>query len=193
MADSSAPAQTPEVAPGKRRWRYTSWGSVVLSFDFYLGVPAGFAIGILPALNKDAASMATTILVALGASLVAIAAVVIAVLTIFVTVLSSEYLTALQRFPGGVKRAVRPFAITGWVCVVGALCSFAAALGWPAIPPHSWWLSWLVFSIPAAFTCWGMLGTGQLVSLGAFHLNQRSQLLKAISEVRRRNQSSRSA
>jgi hypothetical protein len=193
MAGSSVPTRSPSTALAKRRWRYTSLGSVLLSFDFYLGIPAGFALGILPALNKDAATMATTILIAFGATLIAIAAVVIAALTIFVTVLSPEYLTAIQRFPGGVKSAVRPFAIVGWVCIAGTLCSFAAALGWPAIPSHCSWLNWLVFSIPASLTWWGLLGTGQLVSLGAFHLNQRSELLKAISEVRHHNQSSRSA
>ena len=193
MADASAPVRTPPTAPVKRRWRDTSIGSVVLSYDFYLGVPAGIAIATLPTFNKAAAGMATTILIAFGAALLAIAAVVVAALTIFVTVLSPEYLAALERLPHGVKGAALPFVITGWVCIVGALCSFAAALGWPAIPTHSWELRWFAFSVPAAATAWGLLGTAQLISLGSYHLNKRAQLLKVISEVRRRSQSSRSA
>lgn len=189
MADPSAPAQTPASTPVKQRWRYTSWGSIVLSYDFYIGVTAGFGIGLLPALSKNAASTAIAILIAFGGALVAIAAVVVAALTIFASVLSPEYLIVIERRPGGVRRAVRPFAIVGWVCIAGALSSFAAALGWSAIPPHSWWLSWLVFAIPAALTSWGLLGTAQLINLGSYHLNKRSELLKAVTEVRRRNQS----
>jgi len=180
---------TPVPTPDKQRWRETSWGSVILSFDFYIGVPVGFAIGILPALSKDASGMATTVLVAFGGALIAIAAVVVAALTIFATVLSPEYLIVIQRKEGGVKRAVRPFAIVSWVCIAGALCSFAAALGWPAVSPHSWWIGWLAFSVPSALTAWGLLGTAQLVMLGSFHLQARSNLLRAVSEVRRHNQS----
>lgn len=194
MADPSAPARTPAAASVERRWRDTSWGSVILSPDFYVGIPAGIALATLPAFSKASADLATALLIAFAAALIGIAAVVVAAQTILVTVLSSEYLVALQRLPGGVKGAARPFVITGWVCIVGSLCSFAAALGWPAIPSHSWELRWFVFSVSAAFMGWGLLGTAQLVSLGAFHLNQRSQLLQAISEVRRRrSQSSRSA
>ena len=192
MAEAPAPVRS-STASVKRRWRDTSWGSIVLSYDFYFGVPAGIALGTLPAFSKAAAGMATTLLITFGASLLAIAAIVVAALTIFVTVLSPEYLVALQRLPQGVKGAARPYVITGWVCIIGALCSFAAALGWLAIPSHSWELRWFAFSVPAAATAWALIGTAQLVSLGSFHLNQRSDLLKAVSEVRRRNQSSRSA
>jgi hypothetical protein len=194
VADAPAPARTPTTAPVKQRWRDTAWGSVIISPDFYLGVPGGIALGLLPALNNAASGMATTLLIAFGGALIAIAAVVVAILTILVTVLSPEYLEALQRLPGGVKEAARPFVITGWVCVVGALCSFAGALGWPAIPAHSWALRWFVFAVCAAGTGWGLLGTAQLISLGSWHLNQRSRLLKVIADVKRRsNQSSRSA
>ena len=129
MADAPAPVRTTSGTPVKRPWRYTRWGSVILSPDFYIGVPAGFAIGLLPALNKAAGDMATVVLIALGAALVAIAAVVVAAMTIFVTLLSPEYEQVLDRLSSGVKGAVKPFVTVAWVSVVGALCSFAAALG----------------------------------------------------------------
>jgi hypothetical protein len=193
MAEPPA-AQVPTGTPAKSRWRYTRLGSIVLSIDFLLGVPAGIALGLLPALNKAAADMATTVLIAFGGALVAVAAVVVAVKTIFITLLSPEYLIALERVEGGIKSAVRPFVIVAWVCVIGSLVSFAAALSWPAIPGHSWWLRWLAFSIPSCLAAWGLLGSAQLVSLGTFHLEQRSILTNAIREFRRRrDQTSRSA
>src|ERR1039457_3941082 len=91
MADAPAPVRTTGGTPVRRAWRYTRWGSILLSVDFYAGVPAGIAIGLLPALSKAAAGMATTLLIALSATLVAIAAVVVAAITIFVTLLSPEY------------------------------------------------------------------------------------------------------
>jgi hypothetical protein len=133
-------------------------------------------------------------LLAVGGALVAIAAVVIAVKTIFITLLSPDYLVALQRAHGGVKVAARPFIIVVWVCILGAIASFSAALSWPAIPGASWPVRWLAFSIPAGLAFWGLLGSAQLAGLSAFHLEQRSMLAEAVSEFRRRRgESSRSA
>jgi hypothetical protein len=193
MGEAPAPVRTTGGTSVKRAWRYTRWGSVILSPDFYIGVPAGIAIGLLPALNKAAGGMATVLLIALGAALVAIAAVVVAAVTIFVTLLSPEYEQVLDRLPGGVKGAAKPFVTVAWVSVVGTLCSFAAALAWPAIPQHLWWLLWLTFSIPAALTAQALLGSAQLVSMGSFHVRQRAALMKAVREVRQRNRPSRSA
>jgi hypothetical protein len=138
--------------------------------------------------------MATTLLISFGAALVGIAAVVVAVKTILVSLVGPEYIEVLERAPGGVKGAAKPFIIVAWVCIIGSLCSFAAALAWPAIPAHSWGLRWFAFSTPASLTAWGLLGTAMLVELGAFHLEQRSKLMKAIRDARQRNsQSSRSA
>lgn len=194
MADAPAPVRTTGGMSVKQGWRYTRWGSVFLSVDFYAGAPAGIAIGLLPALNKASGGMATTLLVALGAALVAIAAVVVAAVTIFVTLLSPEYEQVLDRLPGGVKGAAKPFVRVAWVSVIGTLCSFAAALAWPAIPQHRWWLLWLTFSIPAALTAQALLGSAQLVSIGSFHVEKRAALMKAVREVRQRqNRPSRSA
>jgi hypothetical protein len=186
MADPPASAHASAGTPVNIQWRYTRWGSIVLSIDFLLGVPAGIVLGLLPALNKAVSDNAITILIAFAGALVAMAAVVVAVKTIFVTLLSPEYTAALERIEGGVKGAARPFIIVAWVCIVGALVSFASALAWPAIPEHFWWLRWLAFSIPAALAGWGLLGSAQLVTLGAFHLEQRSALLNAVEEFRRR-------
>src|SRR5262245_33482996 len=103
MADLPASPQAPAPpGPARTPWRYNRWGSIILSWDFYLGVPAGIALGLLPAFNKSVADTAPTVLLAVGGALVAIAAVVIAVKTIFITLLSPDYLVALQRAPGGV-------------------------------------------------------------------------------------------
>jgi hypothetical protein len=137
--------------------------------------------------------MATVVLIALGAALVAILAVVVAAITIFVTLLSPEYEQLLDRVQGGVKSATKPFVTVAWVSAVGTLCSFVVALAWPAIPAHWWWLLWVAFSIPVALTAWSLLGSAQLVSIGAFHVRQRAALMKAVREVRQRNRPSRSA
>jgi hypothetical protein len=152
-----------------------------------VGVPAGIALGLLPAFNKAAAAMAPTLLIAFGGAAIAVAAVVVAAKTILVALLTPEYMMALERARGGIKGAARPFVIVAWLCTTAALVSFAAALAWPAIPSGSWWLRWLAFSIPSALAAWGLLGSAQLVSLGAFHMKQRSDLMKAIRDFRQRH------
>ena len=189
MADAPAPVRTTGGTPVKQRWRYTRWGSIILSPDFYIGVPAGIAIGLLPALNKAAAGQATVILIALGAANIAIATVAVAAITIFVTLLSPEYEQVLDRVRGGVNGAAKIFVTVAWVAAIGTLFAFAAALAWPAVPEHWWWLLWLTFSIPAALTAQALLGSAQLVSIGAFHVRQRAALMKAVREVRQRNRS----
>jgi hypothetical protein len=167
----------------------------VLSYDFALGIPAGVALGLLPAYSQAVAASVASVLLAFGGALVAIAAVVIAVKTIFVTLLSPEYLVAFEHVRGGLKGAARPYVVVAWVCILGAIVSFAAALGWPAIPEHGWWLRWLAFSIPSSLAVWGLLGTAQLIGLGTYHLEQRALLMRAVEEFRRRQRdgSSRSA
>lgn len=194
MGEPPSAAQAPPREPGESSWRYTRWGSIILSIDFYLGLPVGIGLGALPAFSKPVADLTTTLLIAFGGALVAVAAVVVAVKTIFVTLLTDEYLIALERARGGIRGAVRPFLVVAWVSVAGAIINFAAALSWPAIPDHSTWLRWLVFSVPSALAAWGLLGSAQLVSLGTFHLEQRTTLMRAVREFRRRlDQASRSA
>lgn len=194
MVEPPPAAQAPPQAPVEPSWRYTRWGSIVLSVDFYLGIPIGIGLGALPAFSKPAADMATTLLIAFGGALVAVATVVVAVKTIFVTLLTDEYLAALERARGGIRGAVRPFIVVAWVSVTGAITNFAAALAWPAVPGHATWLRWLVFSVPSALASWGLLGSAQLVSLGTFHLEERTALMRAVREFRRRlDQASRSA
>jgi hypothetical protein len=194
MDEPPSAAQAPPQGAGESSWRYTRWGSIILSIDFYLGMPVGIGLGALPAFSKPAADLATTLLIAFGGALVAVATVVVAVKTIFVTLLTDEYLIALERTRGGVRGAVRPFIVVAWVSVTGAITNFAAALSWPAIPDHSTWLRWLVFSVPSALAAWGLLGSAQLVSLGTFHLEQRTALMRAVREFKRRlDQASRSA
>ncbi len=194
MADPSTRPRGELVKPTRGGLRYTPVGSIVLSPDFYVGIPAGIAISLIPAFFIASANNATTLLIAFGSVLVGVAAVVVAVKTIFVTLLGDDYVAALERVPGGVKGAAKPYVIVAWVCIVGALVSFAAALSWPAIPTHHWWLTWLCFAVPAAMTAWGLLGCAQLVSLAAFHVEQRAILMKAVRDFRqRRDDTSRSA
>jgi len=186
MADLPA-TLSPELVPEKVLWRYTRIGSVVLSYDFYIGVPAGLLTGLIPALSNAAATMASALLIAFGGALAAILAVVVGFKTIFVALMTEEYVTALERAEGGIKAAVRPYLIVAWVCGAGAFLSFAAAVSWPAVPEHAWWLQWIVFGVPAALAGWGLLGCVSLVGLSNFHVEQRATLLRAIREVRRLN------
>jgi hypothetical protein len=191
MGEPSAVLRSNPRPPSKRLWRYTRWGSVFLSPDFYIALPVGIAIGALPAFSHAVADSATTALYAFGGALVAMAATVVTAKAIFVTLLTPEYVPVLERAKGGIAGSTRPFIVTAWVSAFGAIVSFTSALAWPAIPAKHWqWLIWLAFSVPSFLFSWGVIGSAQVVSIGAFHVRQRAALGKAILEVRRRNRRS---
>lgn len=187
MVEPGATAAGTDAASGKGAWRYSSLGSVLLAADFYIGVPAGLLAGLIPALlGRLADGTAIAVLIAFGGALAAILAVVVGVKTILVSLLTDEYMAVLERADGGLIGALRPYAVVAWVCGTGTFLSFAAAVSWPTIGHHEAWLRWIVFGIPAALACWGLLGCVQLVGLSNFHVQQRAALLTAVREVRRR-------
>lgn len=170
------------------RWsKYGSIGSVIWSTDFKYGVPLGVALGAIPTFSHAASDGAVAILITFAGVLVAIAAVVLAAVTLFATLMDQAYRLVLEKTRGGVKGAVRPYLAVALVCVGGIITSLAAALGWPALPPHHFsWLRWLTFSVPASFTMWAIIGSVQLVWLGNYHIEQRAKLSNFLDDIRRR-------
>lgn len=174
--------------------KYGRIGSILWSPDFKYGIPLGVAFGAIPTFSHAASDGAVAILITFAGVLVAIATVVLAAVTLFATLMSSEYRLVLESTRGGVKGAVRPYLAVALVCVGGIITSLAAALGWPALPPHHFsWLRWLTFSVPASFTMWAIIGSVQLVWLGNYHIERRAQLMKFLEDVRNRRSDSRSA
>jgi hypothetical protein len=164
--------------------RYSRVGSIFLATDFLFSLPVGATLGFLVGQIDKIGDTAPTILLAYVAALVALAAIVIAAHTLLITLLSPEYLLVLERAPGGVPGVSRPYKIVAFVCAAGSLLSLAAALIWPVLPNDYSTSRGLVFGICTLFAAWGILGSTQLIGLGAFHLEQRTSLLQLLRDVR---------
>jgi hypothetical protein len=177
---------SPASVPPKPWDKYGRWGSIFRSRDFKYSVPIAIGLGALPAFDTNVAQGTVPILIAFGGALVALASVVIVAITLFVALISPEYLALMQRVHGGLKGAVRPYYIVVFICMTGAITSFAAALAWPSVPQHDAWFKWLLFALPALLMSWGLLGGIQLVALGNFHIEQRARLMEVVRDIRKK-------
>ncbi|GAA2205862.1 hypothetical protein GCM10009850_013200 [Nonomuraea monospora] len=168
--------------------RFGKVGSILLSADFIIALPAGVAGGLLVSLSKAVAAQASTFLFGAAALLGTLAGIVIAAHTILISLMSPEYVLVLERAQGGVRAVSRPYKIVIWACAIGVLLALFAGLAWPAIPQVSE-LGWhlvrgVVFGAPTALGVYGLIGAAQLAGLSAFHLEQRAKLLHTLREAR---------
>ncbi|MEV6891013.1 hypothetical protein [Kribbella sp. NPDC051137] len=192
MADSNRPAEAaPPAKTTKESLRYTPAGSVLLASDFLISVPIGAVLGFLVGQIDKIGDTAPTILLAYVAALVALAAIVIAAHTLLITLLSPEYLVLLEHAKGGVPAVSRPYKIVAFVCAAGSLASLTAALVWPVLPNGYSTTRGLVFGVCTLFASWGILGSTQLIGLGAFHLERRTSLLHIVRDVRQLREQNR--
>lgn len=186
-----------KLEESERSARYGRVGSIVLSADFLVAVPAGIGAGVLVALSKTVGSQASTILLAIGALLATLAGIVIAAHTIMISLMSAEYMLVLERASGGIRAVSRPYKIVIWTCAFGVLASLFAVLVWPLIPSSAF-LAWrlirgIALGVPVALGAYGLIGSAQLAGLNAFHLENRASLLRTIRDVRQRTNKDRSA
>lgn len=181
----------------RRPWRYSRWGSIFLSIDFLLGFPIGAAFGALMAFSAAAAAGAPAILITFVAVDIALGALALAAITLLAALTSPEYLELLQRVPGGVQGLTRPFKVVAVVSGVAVLTSLAVALAWPAIPStaDALWRSvrWTTFGLASFGTAWAIIGSIQLVELGAFHMEKRASLVGIVRDYRKRQGAQRRA
>lgn len=174
--------------------RYTRWGSIVLSWDFLVSVPLAAGLGAGIGLSESMAKGASGAFLACVGVLVALAAVVIAAHTLLTTLLDPAYVEVLKATDGGIKGVSRPYKIVQVVCGAGAMYALGMAFSWPVIEGTAGWVRALAAAPVVFLTGWGVFGSVQLVSLGAFHLESRVSVLNIVREARRlRDERSRSA
>jgi hypothetical protein len=185
VAEPSKPPDDAASQPhGKTPFRYSPLGSIVASHDFLISLPVGAVLGFLVGQVAKIGNNAPTILLAYVAALVALAAIVIAAHTLLISLISPEYLVVLERATGGVPGVSRPYKIVAAVCAAGSLLTLTAALIWPVVPGGYSTSRGLIFGFCTLATSWGILGSTQLIGLGAFHLERRASLLRVLRDVR---------
>lgn len=178
-----------------RPWRYTRLGSVLLSYDFYLGVPLGLGAAVAVGLSSDLRAAAPGLLMGTAAVSAAIATLVLTSLTVLLTTVSTEYRRLLRRTPSGITGIAAPYRLVVKIGSIGALASIMAAFA-ISIPGGLSLGTFQVGSAAAVFpglalTAWATLGCIQLTEQFIRHWKQNDQAMEI--EERRKRATSRSA
>ena len=163
-----------ERGTDQRKWRHTRLGSVLLSYDFYVGIPVGILAGVAVAFSSSARGSASGLLIGVAGVSAAVAALVLTSLTVLLTTLSSEYRSLLAQVPGGVLGVARPYRIIVAVAASGTVASLLASFLMPALEGrvvigrvHV--AAWVLTSASIALCMWATLGCVQLTSQLLYH------------------------
>lgn len=162
-----------EPTDDERRWRYGRWGSVLLSYDCFLGIPMGLGTGAFAACSQSVRDQASGVLIGVAGVCAAVATLVLTSLTVLFTTISPDYRKYVARARGGLDGVTRPYKIVVTVAAAGTALGLAAAFVFPAV--RDWAVigqvhigAWMAVAPAMASCVWACLGcvqlTGQLVS-----------------------------
>lgn len=183
--------QNEAVKPERRRpWRYSRVGAVLLSPDFYLGMPLGVLAAVSTIISADVRSALPGVLIGVAGVGAAVATLVLTSLAVLLGTITPAYRRMLTQVPGGVIGTARPFQwIVGLSAATTAWSLLAAGLV-PMVRDQGW----VTFGLTApafAMLLWAVFGcvqvTGQLIR----HWEQRERAEDL--EERRRKATHRSA
>lgn len=180
---------------GKTLWRYTRAGSVLGSYDFYLGVPLGIGTAVAVGFFDEFQDAAPGLLMGTAAVSAAVATLVLTSLTVLLTTVSPEYRSVLRQLPEGVSGITAPYRLVVKVGSIGALCSLVAAFA-VSVPGGlsvgSFHAGVAVAVAPGlALTAWALLGCIQVTEQFIDHWQKNDRVMQL--EERRRRALSRNA
>ncbi|OLZ47369.1 hypothetical protein BS329_25935 [Amycolatopsis coloradensis] len=150
-------------------------GAVVLSPDFYVGVPLGLLCSLPVVFSVTAAATTQTVLLGISAVAGALVALVLTAVSVLIVVITPAFGKIVGRTPRGIKGLMRPYRWVIAVCAVSCAVSIVAALSWPWI--QSLWPMRLVGAgVPLATLFWGLGGCLQIIGLTTRTIDQSRQI-----------------
>jgi Na+/melibiose symporter-like transporter len=185
---TSMAQQPTQAPPDTSRWRYKSVGAVVASTDFYCGVPAGLACGLLPMLSHSVAGNTQTVMLGVTGVAGALVALVLTAMTVLIAVISPAFGGYLDRLPHGLSGLLRPYHIVISVCAACCALAIISALAWPALQGVAIW-RFFGAGVPIALLLWALGGCLQIVQLTSKTVSQSHQVTRI--EERRQAASAR--
>lgn len=156
--------------------------ALFLSPDFIVGILAGAALGLVPAILVVLRTGATSYVLTLAVIDAAVAALVLTPMTMMLGALSEPLKGILRQVPGGVAGTLVPFYQVTIIAVSACAASLTVALIAPlANADTAWYWIWLGASVPFALTFWAVIGCVQATShlIGMVRKNERMIVLKA--------------
>ena len=179
----------------KKPWKYSKVGSIVGSFDFYLGVPLAFFACSIFAFSTAARSNEALILLGSAGLAAAVTTLVVGNMTLLLSLFTKEYISIISNLPSGFDGVVRPYLIVIKVAALGVATSLVGAMFSPSVENlfvvHSMKLlgftvefhigSWLIAVLGIAFAFWSTFGCIQLVEQLIFHWKSKDTFEKISS------------
>ncbi|SPM38659.1 hypothetical protein MNAB215_836 [Mycobacterium numidiamassiliense] len=178
-------------------WRKTAWynavatsvGSIVLSWDFWLGIIVGTAIAAGPTYSPRVADATAAILGGVSAVAATLTSLVLMAMTILVGVFGPAYVRLLNQLPRGLRGAIRPYLIVIVVSVFTSLAALALCILWPLVLklPHG--AVWALTAVPFIGFAYALFGCVQVVEQLISHVennNKANQLSEARNAAERK-------
>lgn len=159
-------------------WKYTALGSVLLSYDFYLGVPLGLAAASSIFVDEKIISSLPSLLVGVAGVGAAVATLVLTSLTVLLSTITPAYRAVLDRLPGGTRATTTPFF---WVVGLSVSATVLAVLGagWIGVITPGAQLTWVAFiltALPFSALLWAVLGCAQLAQQLVMHWEAKAAI-----------------
>jgi hypothetical protein len=162
----------------------TRWGSVLLSWDFLVAVPAGIGVGVAPTVSDSVSKAAPAVLLTETAVSAGILALALAAVSFIAFVVDEQFLRLIRHTVGGADGLRRTFLIVAVVAAAATAVSLFVALLWPALGGAPWWLQLSVFGLPSVLFLWAVFGAVQLVELSLFLAGKREAFNEQVERVR---------
>jgi len=150
-------------------WRYTRWGSVLLSADFLAALPLGILGASSALLSHDVRVAMPGVLLGVAGVGAAIATLVLTSLTVLLGTITPAYRSMLQQVPGGVAGVASPFRVVIWIAAFTTAWALIAAGFAPIAQGHPVWA--FLLAAPAYFgLLWAVFGCVQVTEQLIYHL-----------------------
>lgn len=172
-------AEPGRVAKAWQRAPWTRAGSVLLSWDFAFGLLLGVSIGIAPVSSKSVFDAMPGIMGGIAAVGAGLASLVITAMTVLIGVLGRTYMDLVGQTERGIYGLLRPYLVVIIVAVATAIIALVLWIVWPLVGDLSWWVKWVLISLPLVGICWALLGCVQTVQqlIGHVVRNNRAEQL----------------
>ncbi|MCQ4616903.1 hypothetical protein KBX29_08705 [Corynebacterium sp. CCUG 18816] len=156
--------------------------SVLLSYDFIIGLITGGATASIPAFFLENRDELQSMFVGISGVGAGIATLILTAMAVLVGVVSPAYAELLGKTKTGVSGVARPFRLVAQISACASASGLVAANLLSLVEPNPW-LVWGVTSVPFILILWSVFGCVQVSRQLVYHWENA---LKADELERRR-------
>lgn len=150
--------------------RYTPVGSVVLSYDFYLGIPIGVVATLGAIFSAEVREAISGVLIGVAGVGAAMAALILTSLTVVLSTMTPAYRALLKEAPEGLVGATKPFKLVIIIAVSATSWALIAA-GITPLVSNSGIGTFLVAAPAFSLLLWAVFGCVQLTDQLVQHIS----------------------